>query len=313
MGFFQGVAKAYGEISDKKEREGVRKEEREARKTERTEDWAQQERMANLGAQLARDNATFTAKMSSLRGDPKDASAVAEAITGLKNLGLSPDSITALENTQNPKGIIAAYNSATDSFIKAGESGVSRVEFAEMLNAHYETVEIIPGELGSFKFKGEEYPTVVSGSAGIPPLVTRENLDVNEVEKVEERILTENLNSLTREQSKISTALTKLLEQEANGKWSANPDYFEAVQESLMNRQLELEKAADQYKERDYSGVLQLFGKGPVERVLKAQGGRNQINPVFLDESIPEVVEPWSYQGEGSEYINNVLKNLGAL
>jgi hypothetical protein len=38
MGFFQGVARAYGEISERKEREGVRKEEIELRKSERAED-----------------------------------------------------------------------------------------------------------------------------------------------------------------------------------------------------------------------------------------------------------------------------------
>jgi len=37
MGFFQGVARAYGEISERKEREGVRKEEIELRKSERAE------------------------------------------------------------------------------------------------------------------------------------------------------------------------------------------------------------------------------------------------------------------------------------
>jgi len=38
MGFFQGVARAYGEISERKEREGARKEEVELRKSERAED-----------------------------------------------------------------------------------------------------------------------------------------------------------------------------------------------------------------------------------------------------------------------------------
>jgi hypothetical protein len=37
MGFFQGVARAYGEISERKEREGARKAEFDQRKAEREE------------------------------------------------------------------------------------------------------------------------------------------------------------------------------------------------------------------------------------------------------------------------------------
>jgi len=54
MSFFQGVAKAYGEIQDRSEREGVRKEEREARKTERAETRGWQVEDRNLAIKARR-------------------------------------------------------------------------------------------------------------------------------------------------------------------------------------------------------------------------------------------------------------------
>jgi len=141
MGFFQGVARAYGEISERKEREGVRKEEIELRKSERAEtrgwqvedrDLALKERrMAALaeagiygtsqvgasrsGAKGAAENltASFNA-VKDLVGDSDRASEYLAKIAD--NPRLAPELLDAIQKSQEGREGTLTADQIIDSF-----------------------------------------------------------------------------------------------------------------------------------------------------------------------------------------------------
>jgi len=312
MGFFQGVARAYGEISERKEREGVRKEEIELRKSERAEDKADRYAYAEYASNLGVKATLLTEQLKGSRGSGgAKVEEVSNAISSMRTLGLDKELVTRIENTGNVPGIINANKQLIEGYAQMKANGMTDAAIRDQLNTEVSNWDFNEQSTNTIDFDGKDYEVSNPGDVGVVPIVVRPNLEVSELTKVEERILSTGVNKLATDQRRINTALTTLGESYNNGDWDANPDYYEATLNFLTQKQMELDSALNAYKDGDFSGVLQLTGRGPVESVLKKFGGRDQINEVFLDESIPEVVEPWRYQGEGSEVINQTLKNLG--
>lgn len=315
MGFFQGVARAYGEISERKEREKTREEELKIRKLERAEDKADRYAYADYTSNLGIHAALTTERLKGSRGSGGSSGAkveeVANALSSMKTIGLDEGVISKLEGSGNPTAILNANKELIRAYTIMRANGMDDAAISDHINTEVLNWDFSDPSTNVIEFDGEEYEQTVPGAVGVRPVVVVENLDVSELTKVEERILSSGVNRLNVDKKKVTSALTTLIESESQ--WDNNRDYYEATLNFLTKKQLELDNALNAYSDGDYSGVLQLTGRGPVEETLKRFGGRNQISDVFLDESIPEQVEPWRYEGEGSEVINQTLKNLGVL
>ena len=312
MGFFQGVARAYGEISERKEREKTREEELKIRKAERAEDKADRYAYAEYASNLGVKATLLTEQLKDSRGSGGGkVEEISNAMSSLKTLGIDKEVVGRLEGSGNPASIINANKVLIEAYTRMRENGMDEAAIRDQLNTEALNWDFSEQSTYTIDFDGEGYEVTNPGGIGVVPIVVRPNLEVSELANVEKRILSTGVNKLTTDQRRINTALTTLGESYNNGDWDANPDYYEATLDFLTQKQMELDSALNAYKDGDFSGVLQLTGRGPVESVLQKFGGRSQISEVFLDESIPEVVEPWRYQGEGSEVINQTLKNLG--
>ena len=321
MGFFQGVAKAYGEIQDRSEREGVRKEEREARKAERVQNLEDQKTLASYTSQLGIKADLLTQRLSSGGGRSGGSSAkpeeIANALGSLTTLGLSKESIQKIQSAGNASGIITANELLIDAYSKMKDNKVPPNQIVEMLNAQIDSWNVEEESIDTIEFEGESFEVTRPGGVGTLPISVEKGVKVNEVEMVEQRILSENERMLENEKKRLQTAMSTLTELERKGELTSWASYLPDVKESILERLLELDAVGTSYEGGDIPALVGLYGKGPVKKVSQAfKVPTYQLNSVFTDESIPDSVEPWSFTSKDEELtkrVNAILRKVGAI
>jgi hypothetical protein len=320
MGFFQGVARAYGEISERKEQEKIRKEESEARKAERVQNLEDQKELASYNSNLAIRGQLLN---SQLKGGPRGSGSssgsattekVANAMSSLTTLGVDNEFMKRLEASGNPDAILSTNKIVIEAYTKMRENGVPEVQIPGLLNQELETWDFGDAKTRVIEFEGEEFEVTDPGGVGSVPIVVNPNLDVANVEKVEQRILSNSERQLAMEKKRLQTALTTLGGLEIPEEYSG---HVPVMSKAISDRLLELEAAENSYEGGNILDLITLYGKGPVEREVKAFNVPiGQLNSVFTDETIPDTVEPWSYNSEEPQFtkeINLLLRQIGAI
>ena len=320
MGFFQGVARAYGEISERKEQEKIRKEESEARKAERVQNLEDQKELASYNSNLAIRGQLLTSQLKGgSRGSGSSSGSantekVANAMSSLNTLGVNSEFMKSLEATGNTDAVINTNKIVIQAYTDMKKNGVPEVQIPGLINSQLETWDFSDPKTTVIEFEGEEYEVTSPGGAPGIPIVVNPNLDVANVEKVEQRILSNSERQLAMEKKRLQTALTTLGGLEIPEEYSG---HVPVMSKAISDRLLELEAAENSYEGGNILDLITLYGKGPVEREVKAFNVPiGQLNPVFTDENIPDMVEPWSYNSDEPQFtkeINLLLRQIGAI
>lgn len=321
MGFFQGVAKAYGEISSEKREERLLKDEREARKAERVQNLEDQKTLASYTSQLGVKASLLTQRLSSGGGRSGGSSAkpeeIANALGSLTTLGLSEKSLQKIQSAGNASGIITANNLIIDAYSKMKDNNVPPNQIAEILNAEIDSWNVEEESIDTIEFAGESFEVTSPGGVGSLPIYVDEGVKVNEVEMVEKRILSENERMLENEKKRLQTAMSTLTELERKGELTAWASYLPDVTESISKRLIELDEIKSSYEGGNIPALVGLYGKGPVEKIAQAfKVPTFQLNSVFTDEGVPDSVEPWSFTSDDEGHtkrVNAILRKVGAI
>jgi hypothetical protein len=317
MGFFQGVARDYGEISERKEQEKIRKEESEARKAERVQNLEDQKELASYNANLTIKGQLLNSQLkggSRGSGGPANVEKVANAMSSLNTLGVNSEFMKSLEATGNTDAVINTNRIVIQAYTDMKENGVPEVQIPGLINSQLETWDFSDPKTTVIEFEGEEYEVTSPGGAPGIPIVVNPNLDVANVEKIEQRILSNSERQLAMEKKRLQTALTTLGGLDIPEEYSGHTP---VISKAISDRLLELEAAENSYEGGNILDLITLYGKGPVEREVKAFNVPiGQLNSVFTDENIPDTVEPWSYNSDDPQFtkeINLLLRQIGAI
>lgn len=274
MGVWQGIAQAYKDISAER-----------AAEKEREEDRAFQKEML-----MKKIGMEFKSNILKTRLDRATSSESADAIASsakiLKSRGVDSDIIKTLVSTGDAEGI-ARIASGVEKQYQEAESVGRGGEYILTVNEALKSGEYTPSTTknifeglgadfqdgGAFSAENlgldSDMTYTVPGAAYVNAPVFVEQPSLEDLGKLEERVIKKVTATATVEEAKIDKAVGEVarLMEEAD---EADLPFLQNMAVSLSSRQSNIQKAKEEYKElKDPSTYLKIYGTQAVDSVLQ--------------------------------------------
>lgn len=291
MGFWQGVAKATGEIAQEKfAREEQEKERKYSEEQKNIDRRIQQEQFDKTFAlQQARLVETLGGSRSS---SAKSADELSSFLSRLKALGVNEENINLISTSGSASSAKAIADMVEERYEAAYEmSPELGAEFRTNINTVLsEGLVFNPSEDVEVEIEGlDEVLTITqegSASVFIPPLAEPES--AAEVTAVEKRIVSEQTRKAQQDFTKIDTALTTLYDRlETIPPGSPERSLVQTTIDILTNRKEILGEALESTDGDvvNYEPILQIYGNKPSTRIAKNYGiNLNLLDPIFQED-----------------------------
>jgi len=233
MGFFQGVARAYGEISERKEREGVRKDEREYDERIRKEDreFRREELLTQMTEKRRDQLFTLSAARAQASGSAGEyANAPVALSTYLGDLAETPEGKSLLiQARDNPKAAKMILDQINSSDRKIGASEVLQYQIVGsssnpgiITDVDYASVDVSDRDAYEEAFRKLQLPSTQSPEIIVPDSVKNEyspqdiTFAAEQFEKAVESAAFDSISGMSEEEQQNSD-VAGLLDQKKNG------------------------------------------------------------------------------------------------
>lgn len=299
MGFFQGVAKAVGEISEENFTRRERQKDRDLQVQRDSDAFEREKQLAKYRSDLETRQALMLNNVKSSRsGSSGKSDQMAGDLAKLKAMGVSDENIQRIASTESPEAIGNITSMISDRYEQAAEISPSMAqEFRTNLNPLLaENLIINPSKEESFRIDGwDEVLTTTTpggGAVWLDPEVAP--ADASEVGRIEERIIARTQRLANSEAKKLNTALTEITGR-MEGATGSQLALLESAADVLGKR---LESVSAALESEQFEPLLQLYGTSPVDSTLEAFGGtvrKEQLDPAFNEEYEP--MQPFDFEG----------------